>query len=726
MLDKKNYNLNISFIRGIFCIAVLLFHLNILKGGYLAVCSFFVLTGYFSCISLSKNRNIFKHYFNRLKKIYLPLLIVVFSSVTLLSILNISIFNLKPEITSILLGFNNYFQINANVDYFAKHTDSLFMHLWYISILLQFELFFPIIFKIINKVGNKISKFIPCIIMLLVSILGTIYFYNNSITKSITFTYYDTISRFFSFGFGVFLGFCHIKSNCKIKFAFKNKIIAALIFIIYLSLLCILFFTISSSSKFFATAMIITTLITLRLIDYATILFKYNITINSRFINFISKISYEIYLVQYPVIFFFQSVKLNNYLKLFLIIITTIFISWIINIAITFNKKFKRKIPIIFLISLITLYGGYKYIIMKNHTKEINDLKDTLNNNEKIMKQKQLEYKKKQKEEELKWNEYLESVDKSPEEVYEYVTNLKVIGIGDSVMQNAIPDLFKEFPNGYFDAKVSRSTCASYDVLKGILDSGVKSDIMIFNLGTNDTPTKTCKDKLMSLAKDNKVFWLNATHPDDDSSNSELVKYANDFDNIYVLDWVSEANKHPEYLYSDETHLKPIGLEPYAKFIKNEIYKIYLDEYNKKKQDVIDSHEKEEMNNITFYGNELLINIFENLENEFPNAKFEAKKDLKFASLIKKLKANNKLSNKVVFVFDKKNSLTKKQYNKIIDLLKEKDIYIVTFDKIKFDNSNVKIITLNKEKSLFYEDNINLNNKGQNVLVTKIIDALKS
>lgn len=46
----KKYFKDLNIIRLIACIAVLLYHLNILKGGYLAVCTFFVLTGYLSCI----------------------------------------------------------------------------------------------------------------------------------------------------------------------------------------------------------------------------------------------------------------------------------------------------------------------------------------------------------------------------------------------------------------------------------------------------------------------------------------------------------------------------------------------------------------------------------------------------------------------------------------------------------------------------------------------------
>ena len=54
MNSSKKYYKNLDLIRIISCIAVLLYHLNLLKGGYLAVCIFFVLSGYLSVISCYK------------------------------------------------------------------------------------------------------------------------------------------------------------------------------------------------------------------------------------------------------------------------------------------------------------------------------------------------------------------------------------------------------------------------------------------------------------------------------------------------------------------------------------------------------------------------------------------------------------------------------------------------------------------------------------------------
>ena len=161
MSESKKYYKRLDIIRLIACIAVLLYHLGVLKGGYLAVCVFFVLSGYLSCVSAFKKEkfSILSYYSNRFKKIYLPLIIVTFITVAVISFFpNIFWFNLKPETTSVIFGYNNFWQLSANLDYFARHVDSPFMHCWYISILLQFDLVFPFVFLALKKLGDKIHK----------------------------------------------------------------------------------------------------------------------------------------------------------------------------------------------------------------------------------------------------------------------------------------------------------------------------------------------------------------------------------------------------------------------------------------------------------------------------------------------------------------------------------------------------------------------------------------
>ena len=74
--------------------------------------------------------------------------------------------------------------------------------------------------------------------MFLLSVIGAIYFYKSSITNSIIFTYYNTLTRLFSYIFGITLGFIHTYYD---KQLFKKDLIKNIIFYIYLILLIIMF-----------------------------------------------------------------------------------------------------------------------------------------------------------------------------------------------------------------------------------------------------------------------------------------------------------------------------------------------------------------------------------------------------------------------------------------------------------------------------------------------------
>ena len=176
MEGDKKYYLRLDIVRVIACMLVLLYHLEIIKGGYLAVCTFFVLSGYLVCMSaLNKEKfSIKKYYLNRIKKIYIPLLVVVFCTVIVARFSpNIRWVNLKKETISVLFGYNNFWQLSANLDYFTRNINSPFTHLWYISILMQFDLIFPIIFVILRKIDKKVKDSMSTFIVLLIMTITT-------------------------------------------------------------------------------------------------------------------------------------------------------------------------------------------------------------------------------------------------------------------------------------------------------------------------------------------------------------------------------------------------------------------------------------------------------------------------------------------------------------------------------------------------------------------------
>ena len=727
-MEKKIYK-RIDLIRVVACIAVFLYHINALKGGYLAVCTFFVLSGYLSCISLFKKEKLSlkDYYINKFKNLYFPLLIVVFITIFVISLIpSITWLNLKPETTSVLLGYNNFWQLNANLDYFTRHISSPFMHFWYIGILLQFDLVFPFTFIILRKIGDKIHKSIPCIILLILSIISSIYFYIESLNPNIMIVYYNTFTRVFSLIFGMLIGFIHAYYK---PLVIKN--INTIVFYLYLLLIMSLFIFIDASHTYFNIAMLLSTIITCRLIDYGV--FSNNKeSIFDKVIKSISKISYEVYLIQYPLIFIFQNISMDNTIKMILLVILLILLSYIINFGIK-NKKSKLRYIVLIFLLVISSIGIYDYVIAKDHTAEMKALEEQLLENQKIMEQKQEEYALRLKSEMDSLNSELDNIEDLENKLDEKIDNLPIVGVGDSVMLGAVENLYKTFPKGYFDAATSRTAWVLNDILKGLRSKGLLGDPILLNLGANGDCPDWCKAEIMQTSDNRKVFWINATNDSDVHVNERLNKLAEAYDNLYVIDWESISKGHPEYFVVDGIHLTEVGREAYVSAIRDSIYNTYLEEYNKKKEELLKIHDEKQKLKISFYGNDLLLNVYPYLEEDFNNSKFVIDKDFNYETLINKIKEDIKdesINYKVVFVFDKNAYLTKDNYNELIELCKGHEIYILDSLNLKLDSNDITTMEFYKEletnSSYYMPDKVHLTTDGNKALKESLLKLLKN
>ena len=736
---KKVYYKDLDIVRVLSCILVLLYHLNILKGGYLAVCIFFVLSGYLSIISAFRKEkfSILSYYKERLLHIYIPFLIVVFITVGVVSLIpSINWLTLKPETTSVILGYNNYWQLSANMDYFAHHVSSPFMHFWYLGILLQFELVFPFIFMFFKWIGEKTKKIIPLVFFITLSFAGFGYFFYASLTKSVMFTYYDTFVRLFSILFGISLGLFHTYySNLKACYI-NNKIVSRCIFYGYLLLTIILCIFVPSTSDYYSMTMLFITLIAVRLIDYGTLYPKDELNIFDKIIKSLSKVTYEIYLIQYPVIFLFQDLEMNSVVRIMLVIIITIILSYLLHFALNYKKNSEGKVKFL-IIKIITLvligscsiFGIYKYIIAKDHTKEMQELEEQLNRNEEMMAQKQEEYEANLKEEEEKWNDVLADLENGEEKIEDLVRNMPIVAVGDSVMLGGMESIYKQFPKGYVDAKVSRADCEVPNILRNLKDKGKLGDVVVLGLGTNGSCGEGTRKEIMSILSCKKVFWLTVTNDREVHINSKLVSLTENDSNAYLIDWYTISKGHRDYFVADGIHLTGKGRQVYSQTIYDAIYKVYLDEFNDKKNGIIDEHEKELKEKITLYGNDIIINTFDNLKEKFSKTEFKLDKNYKFEKLYNEVKNSvdaNTLNHRVVFAFDSQAELTNNNYLELISLLQGYDVYVLSSDtKLEINNSNVTVIDFYSELSThpnyIMADRIHLTNNG-NLALTVLLD----
>lgn len=730
---KNEYYKKIDILRVLLCLAILLFHLNILKGGFLAVCAFFTLSGFLITKSAydKEKFSLIRYYKNRFAKIYLPLLVVVFATISVISFCpDVFWLNLKPETTSVIFGYNNFWQINSNLDYFSRSINSPFIHLWYIAIYLQFELIFPIIFLCLKKIGEKLHKSIPCIIMGLLSILGILYFYYISKSGNIVLLYYSTFTRVFSLLLGVTLGL--IVNYYGNRLVFKNNKLSSCIFYLYLIILIFMFIYIDNSSKYFTLSMLLSSLITWRIIKFS-LLDTSSLNKCDKVIKSASSLSYFIYLVQYPVIFLFQYVVLDKSLKLVLIFLLTIFISIIINFCI--NNKNRKLRVLKYLLSIlilgVSIYGFIIYYTTKDHTEEMTKLKEQLVENQKTVSDNQDKYKEKMIKENEDWNSKLQELNDEKNNLGDVIKSLNVVGIGDSVMLGAVDNLYGMFPNGYFDAKISRTAWEVSGILGDLVSKNMVNGPIIINLGSNGDCSKACKDNIVKMSGDKDIFWINTTNLP--TVNDSLLLLSKEYSNVHLIDWYTLSRGHEEYFYSDGIHLTGVGRRVYTKVIYDSIYDVYLDRYRVKQEEAIKNHEIEEKYKTVFYGNDILLNAYLYIEKDFEDANFIIDNGFNYNSLKNKIledKNNNMLTHNVVLVFDSTFKINFSEYEDIINLCEDRNIIIVSSNKdIKELNSlkrdNVVVIDMYNEiqsnNNYLMADRIHLTEKGNQ----KMADLIK-
>lgn len=138
---KKRGPGNLSGIDGLKAIAIIgvtLFHMlpQDVPGGYMGVSLFFVITGYL--LAFSDNNRLRQHAYSvtqylwhRIRRIYPPLLIMLLVTVGVNGLLLPNSLNgIRPELMSIVFGYNNFWQIAQDADYFTRLINvSPFTHL---------------------------------------------------------------------------------------------------------------------------------------------------------------------------------------------------------------------------------------------------------------------------------------------------------------------------------------------------------------------------------------------------------------------------------------------------------------------------------------------------------------------------------------------------------------------------------------------------------------------
>lgn len=542
MIHEKIYSKEIDCFRGIAVLAVIFYHLpnSKLPGGLQGVTIFFVVSGFLmakNTIRDEKNRQFsFLHfYYKRIKRIYPFLLFSLVVSIFILGISNIRLIgNIRSELPSLIFGYNNWWQLNQGVSYFDSYFNaSLFKHYWSLSVELQFYLIWPFLFIVMKRMRRK-QVFYLIYTLIFVSILFSLFLPSAK-------AYYHTVAKLFPFLLGVWGYFNRITIG---RFFEQNSF--SKIWLLLLASLCLILFPIF---PYTLNELLISICFALLLASVDDVNIAKKTKIASTKLSFVGKISYELYLVHFPVLIALTDLFKHYHLKyLDIASLFTVFLCTLL--MITFFRKGVQKMrsPKIWTAMALMIIGVSVLVLRapaNRLTADQNQLQSLLKENS----------------------------SKASAGENQLSQEKKILFIGDSVMLGAYQELKETFlKEALVDAKESRQITALPEILKKHKDL-VSYQQIVIGLGTNGVLTDDAIEQTMSLLKDKKVYWVNIKAPTgwQETINATLAKLPNQYSNITMIDWYSESQNHPEFFYDDETHLNESGRTAYAKYIASVI-----------------------------------------------------------------------------------------------------------------------------------------------------------
>lgn len=563
---------------------------QVFKGGWLGVSLFFVITGYLLAYTGEKGRashgfSLLSYLWKRIKRIYPSLIIMILMTVGIYSFFAPDIITaIRPEVLSVLLGVNNWWQIEQNADYFTRiASQSPFTHLWFLGIEIQYYLIWPLLYGfyiLIEKISGP--KAGTAFFFLVGLGAMTVMPYDFKEGMDMTRLYYGTDTRMYALLLGAALGLSHAHRAYDGESRNRKKTVISFLYMAGIVLTAAGYFFLDGRlPAVYEWAMAAYTILFLLLLVWiADTSLPFGKWMDNPLFCWIGKYSYGIFLWQYPVIFLFRYMKWEGIMpyvmetaEIFLIVLLAVWSSLVENLLtghihfIGHPRKTFLKALAILLISLpafpFMVYGCRG--LWNSSTERVSDMgemKERFAENEKMLE-----------------NQQVEAIP-VPEETKakSHPTLDHVACIGDSVMLGSAMDIHDVLPDCYIDAKVSRYVGAGLGIARQIENMGLLGNTVVIALGTNgpldgqyEGETRALLDY---LGPERHIFWVTVHCPAtgwQDSNNAYLRKITQEYPNVTLVDWQEAVTRHPEWLGGDNIHPNNEGTRAYAALIHDAI-----------------------------------------------------------------------------------------------------------------------------------------------------------
>lgn len=601
-LKNSRYITGFDGIRSLAVVGVILYHLlpTSLKGGYLGVPIFFVVSGYLITDLLRQEWeqngkiNIWQFYVRRMKRLYPGLVFLLITASAYITLFQRGLLNnLRGTVVSSLLYVNNWWQIKNGLSYFDRFAnESPFTHIWSLAVEGQNYLVWPILFVLLMVFVRK-KKWIVYTVLggsLISAILMMILFTPGGDPTRV---YYGTDTRLFSIWLGSALAFVWPSTRLKKNIPKQAKRVLNLAGLISLIALILFFFLLDDHYSFvYYGGMLLVSLFCVVLVAVtAHPGASVNKWLTNPVFSWIGKRSYGIYLYQFPVMIFYEA-KVANIAD-HVLLHTLIEISLILIISELSYRYIERPLARFDYGQTIQVVKGWftKPIISKQKPWVILGTlmvlialvgfvtapKNSVTADQKKLQAQIAESKRLAEESQKNEDNNSNTVDQAVLDKYgltakqgKKAQKLELTAFGDSVMLDAATDLKELYPKVVVDGDVGRQLYASEPYIEELKKQNLLKDTVLIGLGTNGAFSESQFDSIMSALGDRKVYWVNVRVPTkrwQNDVNALLAQMAKKYDNLTLIDWYDYSNSHNDWFYDDQVHPNPEGMKHYIHLV---------------------------------------------------------------------------------------------------------------------------------------------------------------
>ena len=589
-------------LRTLAIVGVTLFHMfpEAVPGGYMGVSLFFVLSGYLLAYTCSRQLaqgsfSVAGYFWRRIKRIYPSLLLVLLVSTGAYYLLVPDVVAaVRPEVVSVLLGYNNWWQIAQNADYFTRLINtSPFTHLWFMGIELQYYLLWPVLFffyaVLQSFFGTRAALLFMAVLGLASAcVMPLSYVPGDDVTR----LYYGTDMRIYALLFGAVMGLQRAEAGPHVMKSELLRKISCAAFVGMLAITIIAYFTLDGQNPLvYQGGMLAMTLLfclLLRLTEDRGL--PFGALLDMQGFRWIGKRSYGIFLWQYPVILLFSCMGWDKmpgwyFLEVALILLLAVWSDAVTDCLLSRELPFRAKPMAMVRVACFVVLSMCSMLVMgygccgiaasaESKASAVAELQAQLAEEE---------------AEQARQNELAAEQAKAAriEAAKGQIDLSGAVCIGDSVMLGSSGRIRELLPACYVDAEVSRYVGGGLDAAKAFEAQGRLGNLVVIALGTNgpiagyERYEVQTRQLLDYLGNSRHIFWVNVYCPHltwQETNNNYIKKLAAEHGNVHEVDWYGLISQHPEWLTEDGIHPNSEGRVQYAKLIHDRIEQVLAEE----------------------------------------------------------------------------------------------------------------------------------------------------